>query len=100
MTEPSLPELEAERDRLYAQLARSVISAAGRSARTTASAGSRTARARSRVILATGRGSCGPGPPGGAALLAGSWPPARWRRCAGRSAGMRSSRRSASRSRR
>ena len=30
MTEPSLPELEAERDRLYAQLARSVISAAGR----------------------------------------------------------------------
>ena len=30
MTEPSLPELEAERERLYGQLARSVISAGGR----------------------------------------------------------------------
>ena len=29
MTEPSLPELEAERDRLYAQLSRSGTSGAG-----------------------------------------------------------------------
>src|SRR6202007_1378887 len=40
---------------------RSVTSAAGRSTRTGTGAGSRTARARGRIIRATGRGSCGPG---------------------------------------
>ena len=85
MTEPSLPELEAERERLYAQLSAVGDFRRGSVSETTGRAGSRTAGARSRAILATGRGSCGPGPPGDAAPLAGSWPPGRWPRCGGRS---------------
>ena len=71
----------------------SVISAAGRSARTTGSAGSRTARARSRIIPGTGRGSCGPGRCVGGGPGAVSWRPQRWGRCTGSWPAMRSSRR-------
>ena len=78
MTEPSLPELEAERDRLYAQLSgvgdfrRGSVS--GEPPR---SKGADCACARSRVMPVTGRGSCGPGAPGDTAPFAGSWRPGR-----------------------
>jgi len=100
MTEPSLPELEAERDRLYAQL--SVV-------------GDFRRGSVSENYRKCGKPNCAcaqPGHPGhgprflwtrsargrgtvGRQLAAG-----RWGRSGGRSAGMRSSRRSASRSRR
>ena len=78
MTEPSLPELEAERDRLYAQL-----SVVGDFRRGSVSENYRKcgkpncACATSRIILAMGRGSCGPGPPGAAAPVGRSWLPGR-----------------------
>ena len=100
MTEPSLVELEAERDRLYAQLA-----AVGDFRRGSVSENYRKC----------GKPDCAcaqPDHPGhgprflwtrsarGRGTLGGSWLPGRWRRCGGRSPGMRSSQRSASRSRR
>ena len=87
VAEPSLPELESRRDRLYAQL-----SAVGDFKQ---QVGRRELPQCGKPNCAcvqpghpgrAGRGSCGPGPPGGAALFAGCRLPARWRRCTGRSA--------------
>lgn len=58
MSEPSLAELEAERERLYAQLSRVGDFRRGQGARTGGSAGSRTARARPRGTRVTVRGCC------------------------------------------
>jgi hypothetical protein len=55
----------------------------GRWPRTGAGAGSRTARARSRVIRVTARGSCGLARCAGSGPEAGSWRPRRWGRSAG-----------------
>ena len=100
MTEPSLPELEAERDRLYAQLA-----AVGDFRRGSVSENYRKCGKPNCACARAGHRGHGPRflwtrTARGAALLAGSWLPARWTRCAGRWAGMASSRGSASRSRR
>ena len=96
----SLPELEAERDRLYTQLAGVGDFRRGSVSENYRKCGKPNCACARPGILATVRGSCGPGLPGDAAPWAGSWPPGRWARCAGRSAGIASSRRSASRSRR
>jgi hypothetical protein len=98
MTEPSLPELEAERDRLYAQLRMAGDFRRGPVRRTTASAAGPAVPAPRQIIPGTGRGSCGPGQRGAAGRSAGSSRPGRWRRCAARSAGTRSSRLPSSRS--
>ena len=62
MEGPSLPELEAERERLYAQLSSVGDFRRGSVTENSANAGSRTARARSPIIPGTGRGCCGPAP--------------------------------------
>ena len=84
--------------RQYPRRSRCKSSGAGRSTRTGAGAASRTARARPPITRVTGRGSCGPALRGAGRGPAGSWRRARWRRCAGRSRGTRSSRRSWTRS--
>ena len=76
MTEPSLPELEAERDRLYAQLSAVGDFRRGSVSENYRRCGKPNCACAARIIPGTGRGSCGPGPPGDAAPLAGSSPAA------------------------
>ena len=90
MAEPSLPELEAERDRLYAQLSAVGDFRRGSVSENYRKCGKPNCGCAPRIILATGRGSCGPGRRDaarrvGRQLAAGR----RWRRCGGRWPGMR-----------
>ena len=100
MTEPSPPELEAERDRLYGQLA-----AVGDFRRGSVSENWRKCGKPNRACAAPGhpghgRGYCGPGWRAAGRRSAASWLLPRWRRCVGSWPGMASSRRPSSRSQR
>ena len=101
MSEPSLPELEAERDRLYAQL-----SAVGDFLRGSVSENYRKCGKPNCACAAPDHPGHGPRflwtrtARGRGHRRPGSWRPGRWPGCGGRSPGMASSRRSASGSRR
>jgi Family of unknown function (DUF6788) len=83
MTRPSLPELEAERERLYAQLSSVGDFRRGSVTENYRKCGKPNCACAQPDHPGHGRVSCGPGPSGDGRRGAGSWPRRRWPRCGG-----------------